>query len=239
MEGKMKKTRSLVLSTALSVSMALLAGCGGADTASTASTVSASAVSSSSSSGEKTKISFMGWGTDSEIKTYQTLIDQFEEKYPDVEIEYIVVADNEFDTKLQTMFGAGEAPDVFYCGVDNMMKYAATGNLYDMTDFVKNNEIFDADNIWPALIDLYKYDGKNQGSGSIYALPKDVSVFPIFYNVDLFKEAGITPPTIDDPWDWNDYLDAAQKLTSGEGDENGEDNAADPHKRRPAGGRSR
>lgn len=215
----MKKTRSLVLSTALSVSMALLAGCGGADTASTASTVSASAVSSSSSSGEKTKISFMGWGTDSEIKTYQTLIDQFEEKYPDVEVEYIVVADNEFDTKLQTMFGAGEAPDVFYCGVDNMMKYAATGNLYDMTDFVENNEIFDADNIWPALIDLYKYDGKNQGSGSIYALPKDVSVFPIFYNVDLFREAGITPPTIDDPWDWNDYLDAAQKLTSGEGDE--------------------
>ena len=80
MEGKMKKTRSLVLSTAISVSMALLAGCGGADTASTASTVSASAVSSSSSSGEKTKISFMGWGTDSEVKTYQTLIDQFEEK---------------------------------------------------------------------------------------------------------------------------------------------------------------
>ena len=93
----MKKTRSLVLSTAISVSIALLAGCGGADTASTASTVSASAVSSSSSSGEKTTISFMGWGTDSEIKTYQTLIDQFEGKYPDVEVEYIVVADNEFE----------------------------------------------------------------------------------------------------------------------------------------------
>jgi len=27
----------------------------------------------------------------------------------------------------------------------------------------------------------------------VYALPKDVSAFPIFYNVDLFKAAGVTP----------------------------------------------
>ena len=58
---------------------------------------------------EKTKISFMGWGTDAEIATYTAMIDQFEAAYPDVEVEYIVVADNEFDTKLQTMIGSGQA----------------------------------------------------------------------------------------------------------------------------------
>lgn len=170
-------------------------------------------------SGEKTKISFMGWGTDAEVATFTTMIEQFEEAYPNVEVEYIVVADNEFDTKLQTMIGAGECPDVFYCNIDKMMKYAATGNLYDLTDYVADNEIFDPENVWDCLIDLYRFDGENQGQGSIYALPKDVSAFPIFYNVDLFEQAGVTPPTADDPWDWDDFLEAAKKLTSGEGDE--------------------
>ncbi len=167
---------------------------------------------------ENIELTFMGWGTDSEIATFQKMIDAFEVKYPNVKVDYITVADNEFDTKLQAMIGAGTAPDVFYCNIDKMMKYASTGNLYNLTDYVANNDIFDADNVWPCLLDLYKYDGKTQGQGDIYALPKDVSVFPIFYNVDMFEAAGITPPTIDDPWDWNDYLAAAQKLTTGEGD---------------------
>ena len=169
--------------------------------------------------GEKVKISFMGWGSDSEIAAYKAMIAQFEEKYSDVEVEYVVVADNEFDTKLQAMIGAGECPDVFYCGIDNMMKYAATGNLYDLTDYVNNNEIFDPANVWDCLNNLYKFDGENQGQGSIYALPKDVSAFPIFYNVDLFKEAGVTPPTAEEPWDWNDFLEASKKLTKGEGED--------------------
>ncbi len=171
------------------------------------------------SSDENVKITFMGWGTDAEIATYRAMIDQFEVAYPNVTVDYITVADNEFDTKLQTMIGAGESPDVFYCSIDNMMKYAATGNLYDLTTFVENNEIFDPNNIWEALINLYRYDGENQGAGSIYALPKDVSVFPIVYNVDLFKAAGITPPTKEEPWDWNDYLATAEKLTSGSGND--------------------
>ena len=58
----------------------------------------------------KVKLTFMGWGTDAEVATYQTMIDDFEKAYPNVEVEYIVVADNEFDTKLQTMIGAG-TPD--------------------------------------------------------------------------------------------------------------------------------
>ncbi len=171
------------------------------------------------SSDENVKITFMGWGTDAEIATYRAMIDQFEVAYPNVTVDYITVADNEFDTKLQTMIGAGESPDVFYCSIDNMMKYAATGNLYDLTTFVENNEIFDPNNIWEALINRYRYDGENQGAGSIYALPKDVSVFPIVYNVDLFKAAGITPPTKEEPWDWNDYLATAEKLTSGSGND--------------------
>ncbi len=214
------KTKILVVIMCLVIVLSAvgLTGCQQAGESSSTTVSASTGTSEAASSGEKTKISFMGWGTDAEIATYKAMIEQYEAAYPDVEVEYIVVADNEFDTKLQAMIGAGQCPDVFYCPVDSMMKYAATGNLYDLTDYVASNEIFDASNVWDCLLNLYRFDGQNQGSGSIYALPKDVSVFPVFYNVDLFKAAGVTPPTIDDPWDWNDYLAAAQKLTTGEGD---------------------
>lgn len=200
------------------MAMCLFAGCGGTQNSEAQSAVSQASAAGSEAGAEKTKISFMGWGTDSEIAAYKTMISQFQKAYPDVEVEYIVVADNEFDTKLQTMIGAGECPDVFYCSIDKMMKYAATGNLYNLSEYVENNEIFKPDNVWSCLNDLYRFDGENQGKGDVYALPKDVSAFPIFYNVDLFKAAGVTPPTAQDPWDWNDFLEAAKKLTSGEGD---------------------
>ena len=216
----MKKLMALLLSAALL--LCVLSGCAGGQSSSTADAANQGGSANNApadpvSDGEKTKITFMGWGTDAEIATFTTMIEQFETAYPDVEVEYIVVADNEFDTKLQTMIGAGECPDVFYCNVDNMMKYAATGNLYSLTEYVESNEIFDPDNVWDCLIDVWRYDGDQQGKGDIYAMPKDVSAFPIFYNVDLFKAAGVTPPTEDDPWDWNDFLEAAKKLTSGEG----------------------
>ena len=164
-----------------------------------------------------TKITFMGCGTDQDVAVFRAVIDQYESAFPGTEVECVVLADKEFDNTLQTMIDTGESPDVFYCPIDRLIKYALTGNLYDLTKFVRNNGIFDAANGWESLIDFYRTDSAIQGLGSIYILPKDVSVFPIFYNADLFNDMGITAPTADDPWGWDDFLDAAKKLTTGEG----------------------
>jgi len=177
---------------------------------------STEATTSSPAQEEPIELTFMGWGNDAEVATFQAMIDQFEAKYTNVTVKYVVVPSGDFDTKLQNMIAAGDQPDVFYCSVDYVMKYAATGNLYDLTSYVNDNEIFNVDNVWANAINIYKYDGTGLGNGSIYALPKDVSAFSVVYNKDLFEAAGITPPTESDPWDWNDYLTAAQKLTSGD-----------------------
>jgi len=172
----------------------------------------------SDSSAEKTHLTFMGWGNDAEVATFQAMIDQFETAYPNVEVEYIVVPATDYMVKLQAMISSGTQPDVFYCNPDYIMQLAMTGNLYDMTDYVASNDLFKEDNVWASALDFYRFDGTNVNVGNIYALPKDVSAFAIVYNKDLFASAGITAPTKEQPWDWNQYLEAAQKLTSGEGD---------------------
>jgi len=223
-----KRITTLFLCLIMLISVINIAGCSGKKTTGDVSvngettqpiqTTKTALTTENSQSTEKTKITFMGWGADAEVATFQAMIDEFEKVYTDVQVEYIVVPSSDYDTKLQTMIASGDQPDVFYCSVDYIMKYAATGNLYDMTDYVAKNDIFDQTNVWPKAIDLYRFDGTGLGKGSIYALPKDISAYAVVYNKDLFKSAGITAPTKETPWTWDDYLAAAKKLTSGEGD---------------------
>jgi len=172
---------------------------------------------SSSPSPSTHTISFMGWGSDQEIATFKTIIGQYEAKYPNVKVDYITVAADDFPTKLQTMIASGKTPDVFYLQPEKVMPYANAGVIADLSDFVAKNDLFEQSNVWPKALDMYRYDGTTPGKGAIYGLPKDISAFALAYNKDMFKAAGITAPTAEHPWTWDEYAAAAKKLTHGSG----------------------
>lgn len=166
--------------------------------------------------GDRT-ITFMGWGSPQEVAAFEAMIAQFEDAYPGVTVDYITVPAPDFGTRLQTMIASGSTPDVFYLTPENVMPYADGGIIADLSDFVADNEIFDADNIWAKAIDMYRYDGRTPGQGAIYGLPKDIGPFALAYNKDLFDAAGITAPDPENPWTWDEFIAAAKRLTSGEG----------------------
>lgn len=170
----------------------------------------------SSETGERS-ITFMGWGSPQEVAVFEDMIAQYEDAYPEVSVEYITVPAADFGTKLQTMIASNDIPDVFYLTPENVMPWADAGIIADLSDFVADNEIFDESNVWEKAIDMYRYDGTTPGEGAIYGLPKDIGPFALAYNKDLFDQAGITAPDPDDPWDWNEFVDAAKAITSGEG----------------------
>lgn len=177
----------------------------------------ASTYAAKSASGKQVKISFMGWGGPDEKKTFTELTKKFMEKYPNVKVEYINVPASDFMTKLQTMIAANKEPDCFYLPPDYLMRFVSSGNLLDLTPYMNNSKIFKKNNVWPNLLSRYRYDGKTVGKGAIYALPKDVGPFALAYNKDLFKEAGITPPSPDKAWTFDEFIANAQKLTKGSG----------------------
>lgn len=51
-----------------------------------------------------------------------------------------------------------------------------------------------------------------QRGSALYGLPTDVSPQVLFYNQDVFDAAGVSYPTSE--WTWEDWLDAAKKLTN-------------------------
>jgi len=169
-------------------------------------------------SGEHT-ITFMGWGSDTEIAVFNDMIAQYEDKYPDVKVDYITVPAADFQTKLQTMIASNKTPDVFYLAPENVMPFASSGIIADLSDYVDNNDLFDPANVWQKAIDMYRYDGTTPGKGAVYGLPKDIGPFALAYNKDLFDAAGVTAPDPESPWTWDEFVAAAKKLTNGTGDD--------------------
>jgi multiple sugar transport system substrate-binding protein len=164
------------------------------------------------------KITFMGWGSDTEIAVFNDMISQYEDKFPGVTVDYITVPAADFQTKLQTMIASNKTPDVFYLAPENVMPFADSGIIADLSSYVEDNEVFDADNVWAKALDMYRYDGTTPGVGASYGLPKDIGPFALAYNKDLFDAAGITAPDPEDPWTWDEFIAAAKTLTTGSGD---------------------
>ena len=81
--------------------------------------------------------------------------------------------------------------------------------LLDLTDKVAASEKLEMDKFPSDIKEMYQYDGKT------YAVPKDIDTIALWYNKDMFDEAGIAYP--DDTWTWDDLYDAAVKLTKDDG----------------------
>lgn len=196
------KAHSKLLAVGAITSLMLLSGCAG---------------QGAQEEGGKEKLTFMGWGSPQEVAVFEDMIAQFENKYPNVDVDYVNVPAADFNTKLQTMIAAKKTPDVFYMVGENLQSFVKNGVIADLSDYVDNNDIFDPNNVWPKAMDLWKFDGTTPGVGSIYALPKDIGPFALAYNKDLFAKAGIPDPDPDKPWTWDEFVANAKKLTSGEG----------------------
>lgn len=167
---------------------------------------------------EQVVLTYTGWGSPAEKKTTQNVIDHFEETHPNVKVEYMNIPNADYNTKLTTMIAAGQGPDVALLNGDTALQWATQGKLMNMMDFAKDDPDFDLDAIMPQTV--YWWD-----EGKICGVNGSLEVYALMYNKDMIQEAGITVPTkAEDAWTWDEFVEAAQKLTI---DQNGR-NALDP-----------
>jgi multiple sugar transport system substrate-binding protein len=139
-----------------------------------------------------------------ELNLYNQLIADFEKTHPNISVSVDWQPWDAFNTKLQTGFAAGTPPDVFWLWINNMEFYASRGKLLDITPYVKRDN-FNLDDFFPASLNAYRYkDG-------LYAIPRESSAIVLYYNKDLFDQAGLPYP--DKNLTFDKYLELAQKLT--------------------------
>ena len=149
-----------------------------------------------------TNIRFSFWGSPAELPPYQEIVKQFEAENPDIKVEIINYPWSTYVDKIQAMMAAEDAPDVMF--LHTIPSWAAKGVLEDLTPYIEKSN-FPVSAYNQELLSTFMYKGR------IYGFPRDNDTTVLFYNKDLFDEAGVPYP--DYSWDWQKFLDAARKLT--------------------------
>lgn len=139
---------------------------------------------------------FSGSGVQEEV--LNKMIDVFESKNPDIKIDLQITGFEDYFTKLATVIGGGNAPDVFEMNMENFLAYMLRGACADLTGLV------DTANYSEGTLAAVSSDGK------LYAVPMSFSTCLLFYNKDLFDQAGVEYPN--DSWTWADIQAAAEKI---------------------------
>jgi len=132
-------------------------------------------------------IDFLGWGGLAEQRNFQTLISEFMKDYPNVKVFYDAISDTTtYSTNLVNR--ANNLPDVFYVPDWDYIKWADSGKLLELSEYLSEEEL---NKMWPASIDIFRWDSekKTVGTGDeIYGLPKDLGPSAIVYNKTLMLQ---------------------------------------------------
>ena len=120
-------------------------------------------------------------------------------EHPNVTIEITVLENEAFKAKITTNMQAGDPPDLFQSwGGGGLLEQVNAGLVADVTDDVAPW----IDTLNPAAVGMYQVDGQQ------YGVPFDLGMVGIWYNEELFAEAGIDEP----PATWDELLAAVEDL---------------------------
>ncbi len=129
------------------------------------------------------------------------IISAFEAENPNISIEVSTAPFSDYFTLLQADVVGGDAPDVFELNYENFITYAANETLLNIDAYLSGEAPY-----YPRALEAFQYEGEQ------LALPATFSTVLLFYNADLFDEAGVDYPT--DEWTWADATEAAEAITA-------------------------
>jgi len=151
------------------------------------------------------KISFLTWNIIDQETMIRGWIARFCKDRPGVEVEWLDKKGPEIPVFYQTQLVAGTPPDVINTQGALGLEYAAQGALLDLTPRLKAEAAvatrFNAD-----YLSNWSYEGSN------YMLPFYITKTLLFFNKPMLEKAGLSGP----PQSFDQLLEAAQKMTSGE-----------------------
>ncbi|MGQ9631311.1 MAG: ABC transporter substrate-binding protein [bacterium] len=163
-------------------------------------------LSSAASAARKVSLDFM-WEYGEDLDpVLKRIVEEFNKAYPDVTIKLIPFTGEpqDYEAKLLTSIAAGQPPDIFTTHDNTTYRYAVDNLIapapQDVADYIEREA--------PPVIKeglLYSLGTR----GVMYGAPWTADWVCLFYNKDMFKEAGIPgpPKTIDEMTEY------ARKLT--------------------------
>jgi len=152
--------------------------------------------------GAQTKLRFYSWQTDDQSNSIWWLAvnKAFEDAHPGVTIDFVKVPRDSFADSMMVMFAGNTPPDIVHLASFEYQAFAEQGWLEDLGPYIAKGGP-----------DLKGWAGQPKcvWQGKTYCINLNYFGYLLFYNQALLKAAGV-----DLPRNWDQYLDAARKITA-------------------------
>ena len=195
----MKHPFRLFLFLLLALTLAVAAGCGGDDGGDGGGGGGGGDTAAPGDESVEGSITVQAVWTGQEGESFQAVIDGFTEAYPNVDVAYKSAQD--IATVLSTAVEGGNPPDI-----------AALPNPGLMRDFAGRDAIQPIEFARDAVAENYSEDWIQLGSvaDQLYGVFfKGANKSTIWYNTQVFEDAGVEPPTT-----WEDLITAAETINA-------------------------
>ncbi|MCF7824120.1 MAG: sugar ABC transporter substrate-binding protein [Candidatus Marinimicrobia bacterium] len=139
------------------------------------------------------------------VQAVREITDNWNQLHPDQPVEFMQGSWNAVHDYLITGFETGDIPDIFHYESATIVDFALRDYLADLSPYISQEmkeDILEVD--WASV---------TRSNGEIVGIPFLAATSIILYNTRLFSEAGIEAPSFNNPWTWNDLMEAAKKLT--------------------------
>ena len=148
-------------------------------------------------------LTFWNGFTGPDRPTIEAITKEWSDKHPDTPVQMDIEPWDSMLQKLQASLASGEGPDVVAFDSSQLPRYADSGFILDLTEYVKPGSGLDP-SVWSdGLKQALQYDGK------YYAAPMNFATLLMYYNKDILAKAGITAP----PTTWAEWIDVIKKTT--------------------------
>lgn len=203
----MKKAISLLL--ALVMLCSLLVACGNGKTteqpaASAAGETKAEEKPAGDAAAQKTTITVLRPGDQDKVASFmEPAVEAFEKENPDIHVEIMYESWPGWIQTYPTYFEADTQPDVIFWWDNKLHDSSANSHLVNLAPYLSDELTKKIpEGVWN-LVDPGDMDG-------LYYIPSSVDTFVLYYNKDVFKEAGLDPDA--PPTNWDELLNAAKTI---------------------------
>lgn len=144
-------------------------------------------------------------GADSASAAIDAAVAAFQKRNPAITVQVVGIPWTADGTaQLEAALASGQGIHVCSVNATVLAQYARQGYLSSIDPYLTAADQAD---FYASGLDAVLVDGQH------YAWPLWVTTVPIYANTTIFQERGVTLPTLDDPWTWDEFVAAAQQLT--------------------------
>lgn len=159
------------------------------------------------------KLTVYQWDNPQIVASTDKAIARFKERYPNVEVTPLFGTPangwGEYSNGFLNELASGNKVDIFATAIEGFEEIAGKGLLINLDDIVANDP--NAAAVFGKIDENLLKGMRSRVSGELNYFPTEWNNIVVWYNMDMFDEAGLEYPS--DEWTWEDFAKTAKALT--------------------------